>query len=129
MLTKEEKQFFFDTAKRARKLSNCNESNGAILIQGKRILAHGYNRRIIKDKDWEISAIYDAIFGARDIDISGSTIFSSYFPTIDDMKLILVTGISTVYFSGEISNNSTIELINCLPEAGISLELIQLKSV
>jgi hypothetical protein len=59
------------------------------------------------------------------MDISKSAVFSTYFPTMDDVKLIVATGVSSIYFSGDINDKSTVDLINCLVEEGLVLEIIQ----
>jgi hypothetical protein len=86
----------------------------------------GRSRPIIKGKKWEISAVYDAIFQARDIDITGGVLFSSCFPNLEDFKLIVASGIDTVYFCGKIDKPDAVELLNTLPDAKISLEIIQI---
>lgn len=87
----------------------------------------GHNRKIIKSRQWEISAIYDAIFSARHEDLSGSTLFSTCFPNFDDMKLIIAVGVSTLCFFGPEGDLDTIDLINELPKNKIPLEIIRLK--
>ena len=126
MLTTEEKRFFTGTAVGAGRLSKCSEQQGATLILGRRILSYGYNRKIIKNKAWEVSAISDTLFGARDQDITGAFLFSTYFPTIDDMKMIIVTGIIKVYFFGKVNNSDAVDLINNFNSSSNLLELIQL---
>jgi len=74
-----------------------------------------------------VSAIYDAIFAARAIDISGCTLFSTHFPNLDDVKLIVATGVTSVYFFGLITDQNAVTLINNLKDASIPLELIALK--
>ena len=58
----------------------------------------------------------------------GAVIFSTYFPSLNDMVLILAVGITTVYFMGNISDTKTVDLINSTKENGISLEMIKLDS-
>jgi deoxycytidylate deaminase len=127
MLSIEEKRFYANTAWGASSLSSCPTKCGAVIARGDGLISSGYNRRLLKDKNWEISAIYDAILKARDIDLSRCTLFSTYFPSIDDLKLIVATGISTIYFFGIIDNQETVSLINNLNKESIPLELIHLK--
>lgn len=87
----------------------------------------GYNRKIIKGHNWEISAIYDTIFAARDIDLSETILFSTYFPNIEDIKLIIAIGITKVYFHGKIDNSETVQLMNSFKQNLIPLEIIQLE--
>lgn len=58
----------------------------------------------------------------------GAVIFSTYFPSLNDMVLIIAVGITTVYFMGNISDTKTVDLINSTKENGISLEMIKLES-
>jgi deoxycytidylate deaminase len=127
MLTTEEKRFFIDTALGIGRISKCPLQQGAVLVRGSRILSHGYNRRIVPNKDWEISAIYDALFGARDTNLLDTALFSTYFPPLDDTKLILATGVSTLYFLGKITSPETVSLLNSLQGSSISLEVIHLE--
>jgi hypothetical protein len=75
----------------------------------------GFNRRIVPSiESYQISAIFDAIFAARDIDLSGTAIFSTNFPEVEDIKLIVATGIKTLYFYGKIDNAESTNLLNNL---------------
>jgi len=74
-----------------------------------------------------MSAIFDAIFSTRDVNLKGTIIFSSYFPDINDMKLIVATGISMVYFYGEINNSETVEFLNSIESNHFPLEIFQLE--
>lgn len=90
------------------------------------MLSNGFNRRLIEDKPWEVSAVYDAIFSARDIDLTGASLFISYFPTVDDLKLILAVGINSIYFSGKIDDKDSVALLNCFEKNSKVLEITQL---
>jgi deoxycytidylate deaminase len=123
----EEKRFFAAICLNAKSLSSCKEPKGAALIQGRKILSYGYNKTIIKDKPWEMSAIFDAIFGTISADISGSVLFSSYFPDINDLKLICSSGVSVLYFFGKITDTDSVEFLNSTKDSPISLEVLQLE--
>jgi deoxycytidylate deaminase len=73
-----------------------------------------------------VSAVYDAIFSARDVNLSEAVIFTSYFPSTNDLILIISTGITSIYYQGEMDLSSR-DFIDSLPEASIPLEIIQLK--
>jgi len=62
------------------------------------------------------------------VSLAGAVIFSTYFPSLNDMVLILAVGITTVFFMGNISDTKTVDLINCTKENGIPLEMIKLES-
>jgi hypothetical protein len=126
-ISQEEKKFFADNAWGASKLSTCTIRRGASLIRGNRIISTGYNRLIIKDKKWEISAIYDAVFSARDLDLTGTSLFSTHFPNTNDVILLISVGVSTLYFFGGTNDHSAVELINNLTGASILLEIIHLE--
>jgi hypothetical protein len=57
-------------------------------------------------------------------------IFSSYFPRLSDVKIILSLGIHTVYFFGEINDPEAIKAINSYNEQASlgTLEMIQLEN-
>jgi len=105
-------KFFADIAWGARSLSGCENPKGATLSKETELLSYGFNKKIAT---YETSAIYDAIFAARATGIKGASIFSTYFPTLDDVKLIVATGISSIYFFGEITDMSAVQLLNSLP--------------
>jgi len=127
MLTAEEKGFFASIAWGASKLSGCGTKEGAVLVQGRKILSYGYNRKIIPDKQWEMSATLDTLFGSKDVDITGTYLFLTRFPRIYDMKLILASGVASVYFFGEIDDSEAVQLANIASESSISLEIIKLE--
>ena len=83
---------------------------------------------IIKEKEWQISAIEDVLLRGR---VEGlphdKALFSSYFPSLNDVKLIVAAGISAVYFFGQINDQEAVMLLNSLPEH--TLEMIQLNKV
>lgn len=124
-----EKHFFATTAMSVSGLSSLGERRGAVLVKEGKLLSVGYNRRIIaEEKDTEISAIYDAIFSSRDINLEGSYIFSSYFPEKEDLKLMVVTGVQKVYFLGKIDDQETTKLAGILIKKAIPLDFIQLEA-
>ena len=93
-------------------------------------MSYGINRRIIKDSDnpaWEVSAILDALFGARDRDLTGTVLFSTKFPSIDDIKMIAAVGVITVYFFGDVNDAGAVALANAMTDCSISLELVKLQ--
>jgi len=54
-------------------------------------------------------------------------LFTTYFPPARDIELIVAAGISAVYFFGPINDQEAVELLNTLPEHGITLDMIQLE--
>ena len=127
MLNTQEKVFFATIARNAGELSGCDPKDGAVLIKSRRILSYGFNKRIVPAKDWAISAIYDTLFGSRDIDFSGADLFTTRFPTTEELKLIAASGIATVYFTGPIDHIEDLQFASNLFEAGIPLEIIKLE--
>jgi len=129
MLTENEKYFFAVTARAVQQLSTCTEHRGAVLVRGNKILSTGYNRKIIFGKDWEASAIFDVIFSARDVDMTGAVIFCSHFPDLEDIKLIIISGINHIYFFGEYPGlgDPVVDLLNSLNSNSILLQISQLQ--
>ena len=127
-LTTEEKQFFATTALSAAKLSTGGGHKGAVLIKCNKLLSIGFVRRIIPEiEETEISAIYDAIFSSRDVNLDSCEIFSSCFPNKEDLKLMVITGIKKVYFLGKIDDQKTVKLINIFSQSSIPIEFIRLQ--
>lgn len=125
MLTDEEKRFFCNTALGAKNLSRSKTPQGALVVKGRQIQSFGYSRQVVTKRDYEISAIYDAIFGARDVNLAGAVVFSTYFPSLNDTILIVSMGIPRIYFTGNIEDKSAIDLINHLKDDSIPLEIIK----
>jgi deoxycytidylate deaminase len=61
------------------------------------------------------------------MDLTGASLFSTHFPDINDLKLIVAVGISKLYFFGGTTDHSAVELINNLAGASIPLEIIHLE--
>jgi len=59
--------------------------------------------------------------------MTGFILFSTHFPNLDDLKLILSVGINSIYFFGEVNEIDAVELINKLVEFHISLEILHLQ--
>ena len=97
------------------------------MVRDRRILSYGFSKRIIPGKEWEVSAIYDVMFGTMDLDLTKSSLFSTRFPNLEELKLIVATGVESLYFFGEITDPNTVRLANELPEASIPLEIVQLE--
>jgi deoxycytidylate deaminase len=77
--------------------------------------------------EWEVSAILDALYGSRENNLEGTSLFSTIFPSLEDMKMILSVGISSVYFFGNVTDVTSVELVNASADNSIPLELIQLQ--
>lgn len=127
MLGSSEKSFFLHTALGAMELSGCTIKQGAVLIQDRKLLAYGFNKKVVKKEKWEVSAIYDAIFGARTELLNDTVLFSTYFPSVDDIKLMVSVGVSTLYFMGSVEDPGAIHFINKLNEDLIPIQIIQLQ--
>jgi len=95
-------------------------------VDGRQIQSYGFNKKVIKNKKWEVSAIHDAVFGAKDADMSNFILFSTYFPYLDEMILVVSVGIKSVYFFGKVTDVKTVEFVNSLKDDSIPLEMIQL---
>jgi len=81
----------------------------------------------MENKEWEISAIHDTLFGARDRDMTNSILFSTHFPPLEEMILIASVGITVIYFFGKITDIKTVEFVNSMTDSKIPLEIINLK--
>lgn len=60
--------------------------------------------------------------------MSGCTIYSSYFPKVDDLKLIIAAGITLVYFFGPINDAEAVQLVNTSRDLAIPLEMVKLEN-
>ena len=127
MSGKPETAFFIHVAVGARGLSGCGKQQGAVLVRDHRILSYGFSRKVIKGEKWEISAIYDALFGVHHENLTGTALYCTQFPSVEDVVLMVCTSVSRLYFLGQIDNPETVNFINALHKASIPLEIVQLQ--
>jgi len=60
--------------------------------------------------------------------LEDTSLFSTYFPTIDDLKTIVSVGITSIYYLGEAEDKAEIKhFLNKLSEKSIPLEIIHLE--
>jgi len=69
--------------------------------------------------------VFDAITSAGE-SLKDAKLFSTHFPDLNDVKLIIMAGITSIYFKGEITDVVAVELINHLHDSSIPLEIIKL---
>ena len=111
----------------AARLSECGIKEGAVLVREQKIMSYGYNRDIIPGKEWNLSAISDALMGSKENDISNCTIFCTRFPKIEDMMLIVATGIKTLYFLGDITDQAVVRFMKEINSIHNCLEVVRLQ--
>jgi len=123
-----EKIFFIKSAIGAGELSECEPGHGATIARHKQILSFGFNKKIVENEQWEISAIQAVILNCKEAHLEDTSLFSTYFPTIDDLKTIVSVGITSIYYLGEAEDKAEIKhFLNKLSEKSIPLEIIHLE--
>jgi deoxycytidylate deaminase len=123
-----EKIFFIKSAIGAGELSECEPGHGATIARHKQILSFGFNQKIIRGEQWELSAIQAAVLECKDLNLGDVSLFSTYFPTLDDLKMLVSVKITSVYYLGEAEDKSEIKhFLNKLCEKSIPLEIIHLE--
>ena len=122
MFIPEEKEFYATVAWGASNLSTCKQKHGAVIV-GNATLFYGYNKTLteIHEKSAIMMVIHRAL--AVEGNIDGCALFTTQFPNVADMKMIIEVGISYVYFFGNIDDPDTVRLIN---ETG-AVEMVQLE--
>ena len=126
MLSPKEKEFFASATWGAASLSSCGRKHGAVLV-GREYgtLSFGFNRTLTIDL--ESSAIQELLLSGVP---KGSTIFSTKFPSHDDMKLLLAANLLKIYFFGEVNDMDSVKLVNdwnLVVNSEDVLEMIQLE--
>ena len=111
----------------AARLSQCGIKEGAVLVQGRKIMSYGYNRDIIPEKEWSLSAVTDALLGSKENDLSGCYIFCTYFPRVQDLTLLIGTGIKTLYFLGDITDQEAVRFMREVNSDHKCLEIVRLE--
>ena len=129
VLEPKEKRFYASVALGVSALSNCPIGKGAAIVHGGSLISCGYGRLIVPGGRWEVSAVQDAIFKARDINLEGSFLFMTGFPSEEDIKITVAVGLTTIYFLGDVNDRESAELLNALSsqDGPPVLEIIQLK--
>jgi hypothetical protein len=125
------RNFFAAVVQQSKQLSECPKPKAAVIVRGESICGIGYNKTITGDKEdagkgyVETSPVFEAIksyisrgnFEDVGQEIRGDTpkrgsAFLSYFPHIDELRLLYQTNIFTVYFFGDIDNEEPVKFIN-----------------
>jgi deoxycytidylate deaminase len=127
MFTEREKSFFIGIATAAADLSNSDKlKQGAVIVTpDKKINSYGYRIHPIESELWEISAIHNAC--SLGTTIPGNVLFSTDFPSREDIQQIILKGITTIYFLSEIGDSEAVRFRNHLKKTGYPLEIIQLQ--
>jgi hypothetical protein len=126
MLTEKDKEFFASVMCSAGKLSDCDQRHGAVIVGRPGILHYGCNRKLTKDQ--ELSAISEVIFNIAGQRLKDLILFSTKFPDLSDMKMILSAEFNIVYFFGEITDPDSVRLVNDWnATASKPLEIIRLQ--
>lgn len=114
MLTPEER-IFSNMCREVAQLSGCPEKQGALLIdENNRIIGHGFNRAVVPNLNYEISAVFDLLSTKRSF--NSAKLFMTYFPTMEDFKLIIINGIRSIYFFGDVKDLNVVTLLNSCPK-------------
>jgi hypothetical protein len=117
-----------------RQLSECKAPRSAIIAGGPFFLRAAVNRLLAGEQ--ETSAVSEVIVGYfqdfRHVhEKEPFVLFSSYFPSLEEFKLLLKTNIRKIYYLGDIGieNEETVNFINrhTVEKQGESLEIINLK--
>lgn len=136
MLTMQEKEFFASIAWGASKLSNCDKKHGAVIIRDcysvprAGVISYGFNKKLTQNE--ETSAIVEALIT---LDLSPSSkenerhfiLFTTKFPSFSDMKTLLSTNFSSIYFFGNVDDPDAVRLVNDWNTLYNSLEVIKLE--
>jgi hypothetical protein len=125
MLTEKEKELFTIVVKKAESLSDCEKKQGAVIIseESPGTIFFGFNKPITKDH--EQSAVVDVLLNV--LSEKELIMFVTYFPSIEDFKLIVAKRVAVLYLLGEVNNAGTVKFINDLVALGSNLVLIKLE--
>ena len=86
------------------------------------------NQALLDEGDWCISAIKLALLQHDNIQTEKATVFSTYFPSLEEIKLLVYFGIVSIYYLGGIPTDpETVLFLNQLNKESISLEIIHLE--
>lgn len=118
------RNLFADFVLQCRSLSECGEPKAVIIIgDSEHLISIGYNLSIIEDYYQ-----YPVLMALQHFDGIPTSIFLSYFPHVDELRLLIPTKIRTVFFWGDVDDEETVQFLNSFNEkVKPPFEMIQLK--
>ena len=133
------RNFFATVVQQSKQLSECTKPKAALIVRGEGISVSGIgiNRILISGgtgkvkADIETSPVFEALTGSgifgkyseetRPGNGYNSTsnrefraAFLTYFPHVDELKLLYQSGVQVIYFFGEIDDEDSVTLLNTL---------------
>lgn len=112
------RDYFAEYLQRYKQFSEHRDPRTALIAGGTHILACASNDVIYEGSTYETSPIVAAILswykhhGAQNPYEDKTYLFSSYFPSMQDLLAILLTPIRSVYFFGDIDKEDAAILLN-----------------
>ena len=132
------RDYFASVVFQSKRLSECEQPKAALIVRGKSILGVGSNRTITTERTGkagqtrrpiESSPVFDALqqffsgpgykgIGGRNENTQdpeeGGVAFLTYFPHVDELKLLYQSEIKKIYFFGDIDDEDSTNFINDL---------------
>ena len=134
------RNFFAAVVQQSKQLSECTSPKAALIIRGESLSGYAVNRTIVfagtgkVRTNVETSPVFEAIatsgiFG-RYLEETGSgdgydnpsrsnsrerrSAFLTYFPHIDELRLLYQSGIQVIYFFGDLDDEDSVSFLNSL---------------
>lgn len=128
-----QRNFFATVVQQSKQLSECRNPKAALIVRGESICGIGYNKCIFAEEVGKFrestelhpvftSPIFEAIRSylsgksstddGREVQGSGGAAFLTYFPHIDELKLLYQADIHELYFFGDIDDELAVEFLN-----------------
>jgi len=118
-------------------VSKCSNPRTAIITRGELLISSGWNREAVPGL--QIPPIFIAIhgyslsayklYGGMNEETLNPTLFSSYFPSLNEFLLLMTTDIRSVYYMGDLEDEKAVRFLNDLTRIrpDDSFEIIKLE--
>jgi len=109
-----------------RNLSEQRDPRAAIIIRGRVIVGYAFSKST--GTGYDTSAITEALINSYNYKLEGNDIailFCTYFPTLEEICVLFLTDIRTIYYMGDIIDERVVHFLNTC--TGYSFEIIKLE--
>lgn len=119
------RDFYAKALWESRKLSEHEHPEAALIIREDSCFCLSIKNAIFNGKSFYNSPIQDVILKYVGVykESVPAAIFTSYFPTYNELLLILEAGIHTIYFFGDITDPEASKLLNYIKKEDIFKDL------
>lgn len=109
------RNFFARTLQECRRLSKCKSFEAALVARGEDILGLSYSFAVVPETKFYNSPVIDAItmfLRKETVIVLPAILFSTYFPSYEELIVAHSAGIKEIYHFGDISDSRCVKFLN-----------------